>query len=375
MASESLPPITRSVSDFQEKAKSILPKQVYDYYASGATDEESLRENCNAFSRLVLKWRCLRGVTDINLCTTVQGVAIRSPICVAPTAMQRMASPDGEVAMARACARSGTIMTLSTWATSSIEEVAAGAGPDSLRWFQLYIYKDRDITRKLVERAEQWGYKAIALTVDAPRLGIRYADGRNKFSLPPHLTLANFSSGGDHATGVKGSSQSGLAEYVASLIDRSLCWDDIDWLKSITSLPIIVKGVMSAEDAREALRHDVAGIWVSNHGARQLDTTPATIEVLPEVVRAVDKRVEVYVDGGVRTGTDVLKALALGARAVFVGRPALWGLACDREVGVQQVLRVLNLELEVAMALCGCVSVQDVPRSIISPAARYRSSL
>eukprot|EP00117_Sycon_ciliatum_P048366 scpid76147/ scgid34442/ Hydroxyacid oxidase 1; Glycolate oxidase len=367
----------QSVAEFEEHAKVVLPKQAYDYYSSGATNEVSLRENCQAFSRLLLRWRCLRGITNADLRTTVQGDAISSPICVAPTAMQRMACPDGEVAMARACARSKTVMTLSTWATSSIEQVAAASAgdPASLRWFQLYIYSDREITRRLAERAERCGYKAIAVTVDTPRLGIRYADMENKFTLPRHLTLANFDTSGAHASGVKGSSQSGLAEYVASLIDRSLCWDDIDWLKSITKLPIIVKGVMNAEDATEALRRGVSGIWVSNHGARQLDSTAATIEVLPEVVHAVNGRVEVYVDGGVRNGGDVLKALALGARAVFVGRPALWGLACNGEAGVCQVLELLNKELELSMALCGCPSVLDVPESIVVPAARYRSAL
>lgn len=364
-----------SVEDFRDRAQANLPKQVYEYYASGATDEESLRENCSAFSRLLLKWRCLRGVSSVDMRTTVQGVGISSPICVAPTAMQRMAHPQGEVAMARGCASVGTIMTLSTWATSSIEEVAENAGENSLRWFQLYIYKDRAITRKLVERAELCGYKAIALTVDATRLGIRYADMRNKFTLPPHLTLANFAKSGKHATGVKGDSQSGLAEYVASLIDRSVCWDDIEWLKSITSLPIIVKGVMTAEDAHEAVRRGVSGIWVSNHGARQLDSTAATIEALPEVIQAVNGRVEVYVDGGVRNGTDVLKALALGARAVFVGRPSVWGLACNGEAGVRQVLELLNHELQVALILCGCRSVREVPESIVVHASRYRSAL
>ena len=361
------------VADFEREAKRRLAKQVYDYYASGANQEISLRQNKLAFSRLLLRWRSLR-CTDVDMSTTVQGQRIAMPVCVAPTAMQRMAHADGEVATARACGKLGTVMTLSSWATSSVEQVAAGA-PDTLRWFQLYVYKDRVLTRRLVERAEREGFKAIALTVDAPRLGKRYADERNRFSLPNHLTLANFDASGSHGAGVKSSSTSGLAAYVASLIDPTLSWKDIAWLRSITRLPIIVKGIMTAEDAREAVRHGVDGIWVSNHGARQLDTTPATIEVLPEVVQAAAGRCEVYVDGGVRCSTDVLKALALGARAVFVGRPAVWGLAVGGERGVQRVLEILRDELSLAMLLCGCPSVEDIPRGLVVHQSRFRSRL
>lgn len=362
------------LADFQQEAKRRLAKQVYDYYASGANYEESLRQNELAFSRLLLRWRSLRGFSKVDLSTTVQGQRISMPVCVAPTAMQRMAHPDGEVATARACGTLGTVMTLSTWATSSIEEVAAGA-PNTLRWFQLYIYKDRAMTRRLVERAEQQGYKALALTVDAPRLGKRYADERNRFSLPGHLTLANFDASDAHGSGVKSQNTSGLAAYVASLIDPTLCWKDIEWLRSITQLPIIVKGIMTAEDTREAVRRGVDGIWVSNHGARQLDTTPATIEALPEVVAAAGSRCEVYVDGGVRYGTDALKAIALGARAVFVGRPAVWGLACGGEAGVKRVLELLRDELSLAMMLAGCSSVSDIPHGLVVHQRRFRARL
>lgn len=272
-------------------------------------------------------------------------------------------------------------MTLSSWSTTSLEDVMA-EDPNGLRWFQLYVYRDRDITLQLIQRAEKAGYKALAITVDTPVLGRREADVKNKFSLPPHLTMANFAElGGSHAAGAQssGSKGSGLASYVAALVDQTLSWSDIAWVRRHTKMKIVVKGVMTVEDARASLKFGVDGIWVSNHGARQLDTTPATIEVLPEIVKAVRGRVEVYVDGGIMRGTDVLKvgkqhyhvvtaywrlktrsifqAVALGARAVFIGRPVLWGLAHSGEEGVCNVLKLMNDELVMAMKLTGALSV------------------
>jgi (S)-2-hydroxy-acid oxidase len=348
-----------NVCEYEEAAKRKLPKMVFDYYASGAEDEWSLKENRHAFERIRFRPRILIDVTSVDLSTTVLGFKISMPIMVAPTAMQRMAHPEGELATARAASAAGTIMTLSSWATSSVEEVAS-VGP-GIRFFQLYVYKDRNVVAQLVRRAERAGFKAIALTVDTPRLGRRESDIKNRFSLPPHLTLKNFE--GLDLGHMEKTSDSGLASYVAGQIDRSLSWKDVKWLQTITRLPILVKGVLTAEDTKLALQAGAAGIIVSNHGARQLDYVPATISALEEVVQAASGRVPVFLDGGVRRGTDVLKALALGASGVFIGRPVVFSLACEGEAGVKKVLQMLRDEFELAMALAGCTKIKDINRS------------
>lgn len=269
--------------------------------------------------------------------------------------------------------------SISSWSTKSMEEVAADK-PDTLRWFQVYVYKDRQVVLDLVTRAERAGYKALAVTVDTPILGRREADIKNNFALPSHLTLGNFANTGktkSHATGISASTGggSGLAAYVSSLIDRTLTWDDLKWLRTVTTLKIVVKGVMSVDDALLAVEHGMDAVWVSNHGARQLDTAPATIEVLPDIVRAVAGRVEVYMDGGITRGTDVFKAIALGARAVFVGRPVLWGLAHRGEEGVFHVMSLLNDELHLAMALAGVANIDNIKPSFIRTALSFQSRL
>ncbi|NWW71205.1 HAOX1 oxidase, partial [Climacteris rufus] len=385
------------IADFEEYAKTFLPKSVYDYYRSGADDQETLADNVAAFSRWKLYPRVLRDVSVLDLSTRVLGQRITVPVCVAATAMQRMAHPLGETATARACQAVGTGMMLSSWATSSIEEVAEAA-PDGLRWLQLYVYKDRAVTEALVRRAESAGYRGIFVTADTPYLGRRVADVRNKFQLPPHLRhargggsapisltlffcvfchfrLKNFSSSDlAFSSGKDFGENSGLAVYVAEAIDASVNWEDIKWLRGLTSLPIVVKGILRADDAKEAVKIGVNGILVSNHGARQLDGVPATavflvslfqIDVLPEIVEAVEGKVEVFLDGGVRKGTDVLKALALGAKAVFIGRPLLWGLAYQGEEGAKEVLQMLKEEFRLAMALTGCRRVEEIGRTLI----------
>ena len=291
----------------------------------------TLEENRLAFKRLVLHPRVLRNVADLTISTTLLGQCVRSPVGVAPSAMHRMAHPDGEIASASATAKAATCFILSTISTTSLEDVAEAshkANPHALCWFQLYVFKDRELTRGLVQRAEKAGYKAIVLTVDTPMLGHREPDVRNHFSLPSHLTMANFTHvGGAYEHGVTSHKDSGLATYVSDLFDLTLNWNDVKWLKSITRLPVVVKGVLSPEDATIAVEMGCEGVLVSNHGARQLDGVAATIDALPAIVKAVDGRAEVYMDGGVRRGTDVFKALALGARAVFLGRPILFGLA------------------------------------------------
>lgn len=350
-----------NVTEFQALAKERLPKQAYDYYASGAEDQWTLVENRKAFERIRFRPRILIDVTKVDLTTEVLGHKISMPIMLAPTAMQKMAHPEGELATARAAAEANTAMVLSSWATCSVEEVAE-VGP-GLRFFQLYVYKNRAVVAQLVRRAEKAGFKAIALTVDTPRLGRREADIKNKFVLPPHLTLKNFE--GLDLGHMDKTADSGLASYVAGQIDRSLSWKDVQWLKTITSMPILVKGIITAEDAKLAVKCGVEGIIVSNHGARQLDYVSATISALEEVVTAVEGKIPVFLDGGVRRGTDVLKALALGAKGVFVGRPVPFALAVDGQRGVAKLLQMLRDEFELALSLAGCVRVSDIKRSHI----------
>ncbi|XP_048438142.1 glycolate oxidase 1-like isoform X3 [Pyrus x bretschneideri] len=333
-----------------------------------------LSRRTNAHFRGFCKFRprILVDVSKIDLRTTVLGFNISMPIMIAPTAMQKMAHPEGEFATARAASAADTIMTLSSWSTSSIEEVAS-TGP-GIRFFQLYVYKDRNMVAQLVKRAERAGFKAIALTVDTPRLGRREADIKNRFVLPPNLTLKNFE---DLVRGkMDKTNGSGLASYVAGQTDQSLSWKDIQWLQTITKLPILVKGVITAEDARLAIQYGAAGIIVSNHGARQLDYLPATIMALEEVVKAARGQIPVFLDGGVTRGTDVFKALALGASGIFIhfvfplfkfqiGRPVVFALAADGEAGVRKVLQMLRDEFELTMALSGCRSLKEITRNHI----------
>ncbi|XP_069701994.1 uncharacterized protein Hao [Periplaneta americana] len=356
------------VGDYEHHAKNILPKNALDYYSSGAGEEFTLALNREAFRRLRIRPRFMRDVSKRDQSTMVLGTAVQMPVGIAPTAMQKMAHPEGECATAKAVGAMGGVFILSTLSTSSIEEVAEAA-PETIKWFQLYIYNDRAVTRELVKRAERAGFKALVLTVDAPMFGIRNADNRNKFMLPSHLRLANFD--GIKATGVKSESSSGIGEYVRKLFDQSLTWEDIVWLKSITKLPLVLKGILTADDAVIAIDLGIAAILVSNHGARQVDSAPASIEALPEVVRAVDGRCEVYMDGGIRQGTDVFKALALGAKFVFLGRPALWGLACGGEDGVKSILNIMKTEVDSVLALTGCATLKDIRQEMVVHESQY----
>nr|VDC72596.1 unnamed protein product [Brassica rapa] len=357
-----------NVTEYEAIAKEKLPKMVYDYYASGAEDQWTLQENRNAFARILFRPRILIDVSKIDMTTTILGFKISMPIMVAPTAMQKMAHPEGEYATARAASAAGTIMTLSSWATSSVEEVAS-TGP-GIRFFQLYVYKNRNVVEQLVRRAERAGFKAIALTVDTPRLGRRESDIKNRFTLPPNLTLKNFEGLDlgkmDEQSCCVYANDSGLASYVAGQIDRTLSWKDVQWLQTITKMPILVKGVITGEDARIAVQAGAAGIIVSNHGARQLDYVPATISALEEVVKATQGRIPVFLDGGVRRGTDVFKALALGASGIFIGRPVVFSLAAEGEAGVRKVLQMLRDEFELTMALSGCRSLKEITRNHIT---------
>lgn len=350
--------------DFEERARCQISKMAYDYYAAGANDEITLKENRAAFDRITIYPRMLRDVSNRQLATSALGHPISMPLMIAPMAFQRMAHPEGEMATMKAANQAGTIMVLSTLATSSIEEVAEASNGNL--WFQLYVYKDKGVTTSLVQRAEAAGCKALVLTVDSPILGSRERDVRNGFHLPDGLSAKNLAPAGiEVLPGRIG--ESGLAAYIASLYDQALTWKDVEWLRSITNLPVLVKGILRADDSILAIKNGASGIIVSNHGGRQLDTAPATISVLSRVVEATEGNIEVFVDGGIRRGTDILKALALGAKAVFVGRPVLWGLADSGADGVGKVLHLLRTEFDLAMALSGCKTLADVNADLLHP--------
>src|SRR3954465_15370423 len=344
---QSEPPL--NVADYARLARSKMPKDCCDYYERGALDEITLRENTARWERLKLYYRVLAGVGPRELRTTVLGQEISMPIVVAPTAFHRIACNEGELATARAARSAGTLFILSSLSNTAMESVFAEAG--SPRWFQLYIYKDRAVTHELVQRAAAAGAEGIVLTVDAPGLGTRERDARNRFTLPEGLAIANLAPLGKGD--IPEVSGSGLAAYVRENFKSDLGFDDLDWLCGATKLPVVVKGVCRGDDGRRAAEHGAKAVVVSNHGGRQLDTAPSTCEVLPHVAVAVGDACEVYVDGGVRRGSDVLKAIALGARAVLIGRPILWGLTVGGKDGVLNVLEILRRELDEAMLLCG----------------------
>ena len=359
-----------NIREYQELAKKALSKMHYDYINGGAEDEHTLRDNIAAYGRILLRPRVLVDVSNIDMSTSLLGYNMPSPIIVAPTGSHKVATPEGEVATAKAAASCNSLMVLSFSSNCRIEEVASSC--NAIRFYQLFVFKKRDVSSTLVRRAESNGFKAIVLTVDTPVFGRREADIRNKMVASPKPNLEGLISIDDLNT--TGGSQ--IEKYARDTLDPSLSWKEVEWLKSITSLPILLKGIVTAEDARKAVEAGVAGVIVSNHGGRQLDYAPATISVLEEIVKAVAGAVPVLVDGGIRRGTDVLKALALGARAVMVGRPVLYGLAARGEAGAKHVIEMLNSELELAMALCGCRSLAEVTRDRVQTEGdRIRSLL
>ena len=348
---------------YEQLAKEHLSQMAFDYYSSGAWDEVTLRDNLAAFTRVKLRPKMLVDVSKINLTTQVLGESLQLPLLIAPMAFQCLADPEGEIATALAAADAGVGMVLSTLATKSLEEVATVA--NGLQWFQLYIHKDQGLTQALVQRAYTAGYKAICLTVDAPMLGKRERDQRNEFTLPPGLHPANLTniSGLDipQAPG-----ESGLLTYFAQQINPAVTWKDLEWLQSLSPLPLVVKGILRADDAVRAVEYGALAIVVSNHGGRQLDGAIASLDALPDIIAAVDGKAEVLLDGGIRRGTDILKALAYGAKAVLIGRPVLWGLAVAGKIGVSHIISLLQDELNLAMALSGCASLGDIDSSLVS---------
>lgn len=338
-----------NVFDYEKLARTRMDPAHWDYIQGGSDDEVTLRSNRASLERIRLRPRVLVDVSDnvFDTRTSVLGTPVSMPLVVAPMAMHCLAHSEGECATAQAAGRAKTLMIASTTATRSLEEISqAASGP---LWFQLYVYPSLQFAEKLVHRAESAGYRAIVLTVDLPTLGNREKDRRNNVIIPPPPFFeANF-------VGVEKNGQ----DWV------SLTWESLSWLRSITSLPILLKGILTAEDALLAIEHGMDGIIVSNHGGRQLDTAVASIEALPEIVKAVAGRCEVYFDGGIRRGTDVLKALAIGARAVLVGRPVLWGLAANGSEGAYHVLEILRKELELAMALSGRPTLSSIDQTLV----------
>jgi 4-hydroxymandelate oxidase len=352
-----------NLADFEEAARDNLAQPAWDYYSSGANDELTVVRNRAAFAQRELHYRVLVDVSRRKLDASALGQPLGWPAIIAPTAFHKLAHPEGELATVRAAGATGTTMILSSLSNTAVEAVTEAA--TSPVWFQLYVYRDREATRDLVQRVEAAGCEALVLTVDAPLLGRRERDVKNRFALPEGLKIENMLAAGYGAMPGAGDDSS-LAAYFASLLDPSLNWKDLEWLRSITRLPIVVKGIVRADDARLATRHGAAAIVVSNHGGRQLDTAPATLEVLEAVVEASDGA-EVLMDGGIRRGTDIIKALALGARAVLIGRPVLWGLAANGQQGVSDLLTLLRDELDLAMALCGCPDVAAIDRTLLDP--------
>jgi isopentenyl diphosphate isomerase/L-lactate dehydrogenase-like FMN-dependent dehydrogenase len=354
-----------TIDDFERLAGERLESSAWDYYRSGADGQVTLRENRAAFERLSIHYKVFVDVSAPNLGVKVLGRDLPHPILIAPTAYHRLACEDGENATARAAERTGALMVVSTLATTILEEVASAArGP---KWFQLYVHKDRALTADLVNRAGASGYEAIVVTADTPVLGRRLLDERNGFSLRQGLTMPNLVPPGSTAEKLleQAGGSSMLSRYVATRHDASLTWKDVEALVQSTKLPVLVKGIVRPDDAARAIDAGARGVIVSNHGARQLDGSPATIEVLPSIADAIGDRGDVLLDGGIRWGTDVLKALALGARAVLLGRPILWGLAVAGEEGVVRVIETLVAELTRAMALAGAPEIAALDRDLV----------
>ena len=340
------------LDEFEALAKEKLDPAAYAYYAGGAADEITVERNVAAFEARQLLPRVLVDVSELDASTTMLGTPVSMPVGIAPNAAQGLADPEGECATARAAEKAGVVMCLSTFSSVSMDEVAAASeGP---KWFQLYVHKDRGIAKSMIERAVAAGYEAIVLTVDLPVGGYRERELRTPFRSSQQQGFPNLP---------VDTTDKSILELLDGVINSTLTWDDLGWVRSISGLPLVIKGVLAADDARLCVEHGADGIVVSNHGGRQLDRVPATVDVLEEVVAAAGDGCEVYLDGGVRRGTDVVTALALGARAVFLGRPYLYALAAGGEAGVTLCLDLLRAEVLNAMALLGAPRITDIKRT------------
>lgn len=372
-----------NIEDLRTIARRKLPRAIFDYVDGGAEDEYTLRANRLGFQRYTFNPRVLVDVSERDQSTTVLGQRIASPLILAPTGFTGMLAPRGEVLAARAAARKGIIYTVSTMSICSMEEVARDAPGEHL-WFQLYVWKDREITRSLIERARAAGYRALVLTVDTPVLGQRERDIRNGLILPPRITLQNVTDTLRRVSWLRGMLTSpkltfgnfvgtpgvkhdavSLASFTTQQFSPAITWKDLDWFRSVWQGPMVLKGVMCAEDARLAVEHGVEAIAVSNHGGRQADYLPGAVEVLPEIVDAVEGRAEVILDGGVRRGSDVVKALALGARACMIGRAFNYGVAAGGQAGAEKAIEILSGEIDRCLALIGRPKLTDLDRSAL----------
>jgi len=358
-----------NLHEYEPLARAAMSETAWDYMAGGGGDELTLRWNRERLDATRLLPRVLRDVGGVDTKLTLLGVSLPFPVLLAPTGFQKLFHPEGELATARGAGAAGALYTLSTPATTSLEDVAKVAGhpgnPGPPLWFQLYVQRDRGFTLELVRRAEAHGYRAIVLTADTPVLGARDREQRRQLELPPGMDLPNL-------RGLVGRTNEPTFQHGSRnpFLDPSLTWKDVEWLARATKLPVVVKGVLHPDDARLALEHGAAAVGVSNHGGRNLDTVPATIDVLPAIAEAVAGRVPILFDGGVRRGVDVVKALALGATAVMIGRPYLWGLSASGAEGVTRVVQLLVTELEMAMAQCGAASLSQLTRELVLPPAR-----
>lgn len=364
-AVQPIPPGVVTLADHEAHARTRLDDNAWAYFSGGAADEITLRANRDAWDSLQLSTRVLRDLVGGHTRVELLGRTLAHPILLAPVAFQRMAHPDGEIATAYAASMQGAGVVLSSQASMPMEHVAQAVLGEAQRgplWFQLYFQHDRGFTRQLIQRAEQAGYEALVLTVDAPASGARDRERRTGFTLPPGISAVNLA-------GLPPAKPIPLQAHQSRMFDALLTtaptWKDIEWLRGITRLPILLKGIMHPDDARLAMEAGAAGIVVSNHGGRTLDTMPPTAAVLPRIREALGSDFPVLVDGGIRRGTDVLKAIALGANAVLIGRPYVFGLANAGAMGVSHVIRLLRDELEIAMALCGCATLADAKADVL----------
>jgi L-lactate dehydrogenase (cytochrome) len=374
-----------SVADFRAIARRRLPRGVFDYIDGGAEDERTLAANSAAYARVTFRPRVLRDVGTVDPSTTLLGRDLPIPLVLAPTGFTRIADPDGELAVARAAERAGLPYTLSTLGTRSIEEVAAVS--DGAKWFQVYVWRDRGLVKEMIDRAARAGYEALVLTVDTAVFGQRDRDLRRGFSLPPKIGLETLLDGVVHPSWAwafvrsdpirfanvagrgevgDGSDAVSLADYINSQFDPSLSWHDVEWIRSVWDGPLVLKGIQTVEDAVLAAGMGIEAIAVSNHGGRQLDSSPATLDVVEPIADAVADQVEIICDGGVRRGSDVVKAVALGARACMAGRAYLYALGAAGERGVDQVLGSFDADVRRTMALIGARSIPEVTRDLVS---------
>ncbi len=348
-----------NVFDYEAQSRERLTRMASEYIASGAGDEITLRRNRECFDRMLLQPRVLVDVSRLDTSVELYGEKLEFPVLLAPCAYQKLFHEEGEMEAARGAAATGAPYVVSTFASTAAERIAEV--PDASLWFQLYVHPDHGFTEELIQRVEQSGYRALCVTVDTPMLGIRDREKRAGFHLPEGIERENLKPLGTGAT--KAGHFDKGKKY--SILDPAITWKTIEWIRSRTKMPVLLKGVLSAEDAARAAAEGIEGLIVSNHGARNLDTVPATIEALPRITDAVEGRMPVLLDGGIRRGTDVLKALACGARAVLIGRPYLWGLAVGGAAGIQHVMEMLRAEMRAAMMLCGTTSLGEIDQKVL----------